>query len=147
MTVRQNRNTVVHERSRFRLILYACITKTYSCMTLASLSRRHTVFLSYALRITVNFKYHMSITVFMKDIITIRGERELWLDFVHKAKKEKKKVWDILSPFLRKYVSADEETRVLLILFSKEMVEQLLTKEDPDRFIEEAIKRHLFKDR
>jgi len=83
----------------------------------------------------------------MKDIITIRGERELWLDFIHKAKKEKKKAWDILSPFLKKYVSADEETRVLLILFPKEMVEQLLTKEDPDGFIEEAIRKQLGRER
>ena len=26
----------------------------------------------------------------MKDTISIRGERELWLEFIHKAKKEKK---------------------------------------------------------
>jgi len=44
-------------------------------------------------------------TVFMKDVITIRGERDLWLDFVHKVRKEKKKVWDILNPYLRKYTS------------------------------------------
>jgi len=83
----------------------------------------------------------------MKDIITIRGERELWLDFMHKAKKEKKKVWDVLSPFLKKYLSSDQETRVLLILFPKDLVEQLLTKDDPDGFIEEAIKKHLGRDR
>ncbi|OGP69198.1 MAG: hypothetical protein A2169_06010 [Deltaproteobacteria bacterium RBG_13_47_9] len=83
----------------------------------------------------------------MKYTITIRGERELWLDFIHKAKKEKKKVWEVLSPFLRKYASADEETRVLLILFPKDLVEQLLKKEDPDRFIQETIKEHLKKGR
>ena len=83
----------------------------------------------------------------MKDIITIRGERELWIDFIHKAKKEKKKAWEILNPFLRKYASADEGTRVLLILFPKDLVEQLLKKEDPDRFIQESIKEHLKKGR
>ena len=83
----------------------------------------------------------------MKDSISIRGERGLWLDFIHKAKKEKKKAWDVLSPFLRKYVSADEETRVLLILFPKDLVEQLLTKDDPDGLIKEAIKKHLSRDR
>ena len=83
----------------------------------------------------------------MKDIITLRGERELWLDFIHKAKKEKKKAWDILSPFLRKYVSADEGNRVLLILFPKNLVDQLLAKDNPDGFIEEAIKKHLGRDR
>jgi hypothetical protein len=83
----------------------------------------------------------------MKDIITIRGERELWLDFMHKAKKEKKKAWDVLNPFLKKYLSSDQETRVLLILFPKDLVEQLLTKDDPDGFIEEAIRHHLSEDR
>jgi hypothetical protein len=81
--------------------------------------------------------------VFMKHVITIRGERELWLDFAHKTKKDKKKVWDVLGPFLRKYVTSDEETRVLLILFPRKLVEGLLTKEDPDKFIEEAIKDRL----
>jgi hypothetical protein len=83
----------------------------------------------------------------MKDIITIRGERELWVDFIHKAKKGKKRAWDVLSPFLRKYVSADEENRVLLLLFAKDLVDQLLTKDDPDNFIREAIKKQLGKDR
>ena len=79
----------------------------------------------------------------MKDIITIRGERELWLDFIHKAKKERKEVWEVLSPFLKKYVSADEETRVLLILFPKNLVEELLTEDDPDEFIQEAVRKRL----
>ena len=83
----------------------------------------------------------------MKDVITLRGERDMWIDFIHKAKKEKKKAWDVLSPFLRKYVSADEETRILLILFPKDLVEQLLTKDDPDGLIKEAIKKHLGRDR
>lgn len=83
----------------------------------------------------------------MKDIITLRGERELWLDFIHKAKKEKKKAWEILSPFLKKYLSSDQETRMLLILFPKDLVDQLLTKDDPDEFIQEAIKKHLGRDR
>jgi hypothetical protein len=82
-------------------------------------------------------------TVFMKDVITIRGERELWLNFIHKAKREKKKAWEVLSLFLRKYISAGQETRVLLILFPKELVDQLLVKDDPDGFIEEAIRKQL----
>lgn len=80
--------------------------------------------------------------------ITIRGERELWLDFIHKVKKEKKKVLEILSPFLKKYVfSADEETRVLLILLPKNIVEQVMAEEDPDEFIEEVIKHYLLENR
>jgi hypothetical protein len=83
----------------------------------------------------------------MKDIITLRGERELWLDFIHKAKKEKKKVWDVLNPYLRKYISSDQETRILLILFPKDLVDQLLRKDDPDGFIEETIRKQLARDR
>ena len=79
----------------------------------------------------------------MNDIITIRGERELWLDFTHKVKKDKKKVWPVLRPFLRKYVSYDRQQRVLLMLLPKELVEELLEKEDPDEFIQQAIRKHL----
>ena len=79
----------------------------------------------------------------MKDIITIRGERELWIDFIHKTKKEKKKAWEVLNPFLRKYVSAEQGTRVLLILFPKQFVDQLLSRDDPDGFIQEAIEDKL----
>ena len=79
----------------------------------------------------------------MNDIITIRGERELWLEFVHKVKKDKKKVWNVLRPFLKKYIVTDDENRVLLLLFPKKLVDELVKKEDPDRFIEEAIRKHL----
>ena len=79
----------------------------------------------------------------MNDIITIRGEREQWLDFTHKVKKDKKKVWPVLRPFLRKYVSSDKQQRVLLMLLPKELVEELLEKEDPDEFIQQAIRKHI----
>jgi hypothetical protein len=77
----------------------------------------------------------------MKDTISIRGDRDLWLEFIHKAKKEKKKVWEVLTPFLNKYVDTDEETRVLLLLFPKDLADQLLKKEDPDELIEEAVRK------
>jgi len=79
----------------------------------------------------------------MNDIITIRGERELWLDFTHKGKKDKKKVWPVLRPFVRKYVSSDEKHRVLLMILPKELTEELLDKEDPDAFIQQAIRKQL----
>ena len=82
----------------------------------------------------------------MKDTITVRGERELWLDFIHKAKKDKRKAWDILCPFLKKYLSSDQETRVLLILFPKDLVEKLLAKDDPDGFIQKALEGKLLKE-
>ena len=83
----------------------------------------------------------------MKDVITLRGERELWIDFIHKTKKEKKKAWDVLSPYLRKFISADGETRVLLILFPRDLVDQILTKDDPEGFIKEAISKNLGRNR
>ena len=83
----------------------------------------------------------------MKDIITIRGNRELWLDFIYKIKREKRRTWDVLSPFLRKYCLANEDTRVLLMLFPKGLFDKLLNQESPDRFIEEAIRIHLEKEK
>lgn len=79
----------------------------------------------------------------MKDIITIRGERELWLDFVCAVKKQKRRTWDVLSPLLRKFCLSDEKTRVLLILFPKDLIEQIKSQEDPDMFVENAIRNHL----
>ena len=79
----------------------------------------------------------------MKDTISIRGDRELWVEFIHKTKKERKKVWEVLTPFLNKYVDADEETRVLLLLFPKDLADQLVKKEDPDELIEEAVRKYL----
>ena len=79
----------------------------------------------------------------MKDTISIRGDRELWLEFIRKAKKEKKKVWEVLTPFLNKYVDTDEETRVLLLLFPRNLTDELVKKEDPDELIEEAVRKYL----
>jgi hypothetical protein len=79
----------------------------------------------------------------MNDTIIIKGKRDLWLDFTHKVKKDKKKVWPVLRPFVRKYVSSDEEHRVLLMLLPKELIEELLDKEDPDAFIQQAIRDQL----
>jgi hypothetical protein len=79
----------------------------------------------------------------MKYVITLRGERELWLEFVHKAKKEKKKIWEVLSPFLKKYLQAGEGNRVLLLSFPDTLVDQLLEEEDPEGLIEKAIRQLL----
>ena len=40
----------------------------------------------------------------MKDIITFRGDRELWIDFVAELKKRRKKVWQVLEEFIRSYL-------------------------------------------
>ena len=39
-----------------------------------------------------------------KEVITLRGRRELWLDFVYKVKKERRQVWDVLEEFIRQYL-------------------------------------------
>ena len=83
----------------------------------------------------------------MNDIITIRGDRELWLDFMHRVKKDKKKAWEVLKPYLKKYSLSDEENRVLLLLFPRDLVDEIVKKEDPDRFIEEAIRKQLSTER
>jgi hypothetical protein len=79
----------------------------------------------------------------MKDIITIRGDRELWLEFIYKIKREKRRAWDVLSPFLRKYCLVNEDTRILLMLFPKSLFDKLLNQESPEKFVEEAIREHL----
>jgi len=40
----------------------------------------------------------------MKDTITMKGERSLWIEFTHTLKKQKRKVWDTLKPFLEDYI-------------------------------------------
>ena len=79
----------------------------------------------------------------MKDIITIRGDRELWLEFIYRVKKEKRRTWDVLSPFLRKYCRVNEDARVLLVLFPRNLAERVFTQESPDKFLEEAIREYL----
>jgi hypothetical protein len=39
-----------------------------------------------------------------KEIITLRGNRSLWLDFVHKVKKERKQVWEVLEECIKEYL-------------------------------------------
>ena len=62
----------------------------------------------------------------MKETISIRGERDLWIEFIHKAKKEKKKIWDVLSPYLKKYIASNGESRVLLLLFPRDLFDELV---------------------
>lgn len=39
-----------------------------------------------------------------KDIITLRGEREVWIEFTHKIKKRHLQVWQVLEPMIKKYL-------------------------------------------
>ena len=67
---------------------------------------------------------------------------------IHPQSQEgKEEVWDVLSPFLKKYSLADDHCRVLLILFPKDLVDDLLKQEEPDEFIAKAIKKYLSKEK
>lgn len=39
-----------------------------------------------------------------KDVITFKGDRNLWIDFVAKVKKDRKEVWEVLEKFIKKYL-------------------------------------------
>ncbi|MEX0920479.1 MAG: hypothetical protein WDZ69_02760 [Candidatus Pacearchaeota archaeon] len=39
-----------------------------------------------------------------KEIITFRGNRDLWIDFVSKVKKERKNIWEVLEGFIKTYL-------------------------------------------
>jgi len=40
----------------------------------------------------------------MKDTITFKGNREVWIDFISKIKKERKQVWEVLQPLIKNYI-------------------------------------------
>jgi len=39
-----------------------------------------------------------------RETITIKGDRNKWLDFTIALKKEGKQVWDVLEPLIDKYI-------------------------------------------
>lgn len=40
----------------------------------------------------------------MKETICFKGNRDLWIDFVAKIKKQRKEVWEALKPFIQQYL-------------------------------------------
>lgn len=40
----------------------------------------------------------------MRDVITFKGDRDLWIDFVAKIKKERKQIWEVLEKFIKDYL-------------------------------------------
>jgi len=38
------------------------------------------------------------------DLISMIGDRLIWLDFTHKIRKDKKKIWDIVLPMIEDYM-------------------------------------------
>ena len=45
----------------------------------------------------------------MKEVISLKGDRNLWLDFTNKVKKNKKQIWEVLEPFIKKYTKGDKK--------------------------------------
>jgi hypothetical protein len=41
----------------------------------------------------------------MKEIITLRGDRALWLRFAIKLKTEQREVWEVLSVMIKQYLN------------------------------------------
>jgi hypothetical protein len=40
----------------------------------------------------------------MADILTLKGERAIWIRFVARVKERRKTVWQALEPFLKQYL-------------------------------------------
>ena len=36
--------------------------------------------------------------------LSLKGDRDIWLEFTYKVKKNKKQVWEILEPMLKDYI-------------------------------------------
>jgi len=43
-----------------------------------------------------------------KEIITIKGNREKWMEFAIVAKRNKISIWDALEPLLEKYIKGNK---------------------------------------
>lgn len=41
----------------------------------------------------------------MKECIALKGDKDTWLDFAIKVKKNKQKIWDVLEPFIKEYTN------------------------------------------
>lgn len=39
------------------------------------------------------------------EVVTFRGNRDVWIDFVAKVKKKRKKVWEVLEELLKEFIS------------------------------------------
>ena len=42
------------------------------------------------------------------ETITIKGDRDVWIDFVSKVKKKRKSVWSVLEPMIKSYIKGDK---------------------------------------
>lgn len=47
-----------------------------------------------------------------KSVITLKGDRDVWIDFVTKVKKSKSKIWSVLEPMLKKYIQKNGKNQI-----------------------------------
>jgi len=38
------------------------------------------------------------------DVLSLRGNRDLWMDFTDRTRRQKKTVWETLEPMIREYL-------------------------------------------
>ena len=58
----------------------------------------------------------------MKDTITLKGNRDLWIDFIAKIKKNRTEVWIVLELFIKKNKFAIKKSLTVTDLKKKLMV-------------------------
>jgi len=45
-----------------------------------------------------------------KDAISIKGDRNVWIDFVAECKRQKTEVWAVLEPYLKQFIKGQLPT-------------------------------------
>ena len=49
----------------------------------------------------------------------------------------------MLSPYLKKYIASDEQSKILFLLFPQDLVDELVEEENPEDLIEDAVRKYL----
>jgi hypothetical protein len=44
-------------------------------------------------------------------LISLRGDRDIWLDFTHKVRKNRKQIWEVLEPMLKEYIRKNDDQK------------------------------------
>ena len=42
-------------------------------------------------------------------LISFRGDRNIWQDFMHKVKKNKRQVWEVMEPQFKEYIKKEDK--------------------------------------
>ena len=46
-----------------------------------------------------------------ENIISLRGDKELWLEFAIAVKRKREQIWGVLKPFIKKYIKDLEKKK------------------------------------